>query len=376
MPTETELASVRLSAAELSWLLAYHKTTLSPGTIFADAMQANAESGVQARLEKSLFLDDQFGDAFRRAVKTEPQLMIRDAALDAVSTGFYFEAAGELAGLLVWKHADGNYVLTFPLDTAQMLNKVSEILDPVEAAPPPAFEVVFPAPAVAAWAAAIDYLRTLFAASLLERQGLAGVALRRSDIQSQLSSGYSHQDYRSLVTLLNAFIPSQMSAGSDTLDKGIEQLIDLGFLLKTNGRPDSWGPAGPLVAMALNMLIPLPALSLTAKEGHAGQDSSAPNPLIAMRGRSLWLFNVLTGTEGTSAGVRVRGVDGLTMMIELQRFLKAPHTPVEPETHSEADTAAGATGVRAASELCTTCGNQLKPGAKFCTSCGTRVQPR
>ncbi|MCB2187567.1 MAG: zinc-ribbon domain-containing protein [Deltaproteobacteria bacterium] len=381
MSSITGPASVNVSAAELSWLLARHRVNPAACDLFQAAARVAADDGAEERLRDAGFLNQDLGAALRAAVQTGFTLQARYADLDALGRGLYFAGEGGAAGtggLLVWQRPGGDYRLTYPADQVELLRQTTGLLSPVEAAPPPLFEGIFTGPALTALATVIDYLRTLYAASLLERRGLPGLLIRREDLAAQLSAAKENRDYRSLVALWQALAPSLISADPAGLAAGIADLSQVGLLLPVEQGQGGWSPAGELVGMAQNLLVPLGSLWLAG----GGTDSAAPRQLIAVRGNSLWLGELRGEAAESTAGVRLRAVDGLVLLTEIQGFFAAailaagqpkPEAAVSAPAAEPGKAASREPGAAAPKRFCTACGAKLKPGRNFCTNCGAKL---
>ena len=397
-----------LSGDDLGWLLNHLELSTSPQSLLHGLTKPRSVKGIRARLKKEGLLDKIWGDAIARLARSDASIVMQNVALDWVDTGCYCgntEAAED--GLLAWRAADGNFVLSLPQDLAGLLNQAEFILDPAASGPPQLFEASFTPAGLTAFAATIDLLRMLLAASILERQGLPGVIMRTDDLESQVAAGIRHRDNRSLVALLNALMPDAFPAAQSEFADGLSELAAAGLIAQLDKEKGEWSPRADMLGFALDLISPVPALSVAPGLIGAAENGHDTPRLIALRGNSLWHFEPVWNDKGSLDTIRLRCLDGLTSLIEIRQAFenamqmsaeaklaakksqrKARGKPAAKKRAAKSKSVGTDTGKKVRNDaaepvkpaaaarvpkFCGQCGSKLIAGKKFCSSCGEAI---
>lgn len=349
------MTDAMLSAGEFASLLRHFKAAPAAESQFADLAAAPVERASLATLQGRGLLDPAWGEAAALLAGPAPAVVIRHLLLDgAVETGFYPPIAGGSGGVLAAREAAGCRLL-FPAGAREAMVRAIDPLDPIGAAPPALFDRSFSPLALAAFAAAIDQLRALFAISLLERRGIDIAFLRVADLAEQLELGASVVDNRALVRLMGALAPEVAQVPAGDLELGLFELTGMGLLSDVDGRPDLLLPHPEVLALAHAMLSPLPAVSVLG--GAAGTPA-----LHLVRGASLWRLEPLADGR-----LRLHGIDGLAAI----GLVMASLGPVAaPGANAEATPPPAPSPAASLAPPCPVCGSPTRAGAKFCTKCG------
>jgi hypothetical protein len=309
-----------LSAAEFGCLLDHFKASVPSSSPLADIGRKKADRTAMQALQDRGLLDRDGGAAIGLLASGAPGIAIELAALDSIERSYFFadaQIARHPLGLLVRKKSDGSYRLLFPLGLPDLLRHLMDPLDPVGTAPPVWFDRKLTAGGLMALAACVDFLRTLFAASIIERRGVDHIIVRRADLDEQLRIGLVSSDHRSLVSLLKALLPAAIPAEPDAVARGLQELTSASLLIEVDPATRAMTPHPELIHLAFNLMSSIPAISLSR---NGSKPASLPQRLIVIRGASLW--HLEPDESGTALALRLRCVDGLTSLSDALDFLK------------------------------------------------------
>ena len=232
------------------------------------------------------------------------------------------------------------------------------------------------ADAASAFFAALDHVRLLTFASLVERVGLRSATFDMADLEAQLDAAGDGADNRWFCALHSHLLDKPI--GRKGLKAGCESLVEQGYLhVVKAGRSRLFRPSDALVGAALDLLIPLPAMLLVADNlSYRAMLLSGGTPWVMRRHEDGIL---LENTSGRDAGNLVFNVIG--RMLEVADADIAPNaapSPV-PEASPKPGRMSGkhSTPPRKANpptaSQCPACGTKIKPGHLFCTECGARM---
>lgn len=360
-----------LSSEEFAGLLTHFGVDLPAGSPLGRPRLALDGKTAAGALQAKVGLNGDWQTAVRLLGAGERQIIIERAALgDSETLCFYPSASapGDLVGVLVTKTLDGDYRIKIQLALAKLLIEAFDPLEPTQSAPPIAFDRAFTRAGLTVLAAAIDYIRMLYAATLLERRGIAVVLLTQDNLEQQVFQGISTADRRCLVTLLRGFLP-EVPVKPTEFTAGLTEMVSAGLLLP-NGE-NTFFAGGELLEMAVNLLSPVPALMIGRN-----RSSSAGVWSIILRGNSLWQLR--PASDAAAGTVRVQSIDGLTAMSEalslMGELAGSRITSPRPSkaAHSDQQTLPHASGAEN-KRFCARCGAALRQGAAFCTMCGVQV---
>jgi hypothetical protein len=359
MPTETQIQEQILTASELAGLMLHFRVSIPSSSPLARIMGEQMNLTTMQALKDRGLLDSGWEQVVRLLEAGAPALTVREASLDSIAESHIFANPGierDPRGVLVRRTNGGDYRLRFPMGLPDLLVHLMDPLDPVGAAPPMVFDRKLSAAALTALAAAVDHLRILFAASLLERRGLEGIVLQPLDLHDQLVESVCASDNRSLALLIALLLPE---ARSGDLDAGIAELRSAGLLIDVNDPAGALTPHPELVDLAYNLMSPVPAVSLAPHRTDGQAGGSPAQRLVAIRGTSLWHLQA----EVNDGSFRLSCVDGLSSLKDVLGFL-AQGTGVSAPVRS----------AEPAQPVCQSCAKPLRPTAKICPWCSTPVR--
>ncbi|KAB2941750.1 MAG: zinc ribbon domain-containing protein [Hyphomicrobium sp.] len=389
MPTRAEAT---LSSEEFAVLLNHFNVDLPRGSPLGRPCLPADSKGAAAALQRKGLLNGEWQLAVRDLADARRQIVVQRTALDASGTLCFHplpSTQADLLGILVTRVPAGDYRLQIHLTLPNLLTEVFDPLDPIGTAPPMVFDRAFTPAGLTVLAAAVDYTRMLYAATLIERRGIAGVVLTRGNLEQQVLLGIKSSDRRSLVTLLHGFLPDVMPVAPSEFKAGLEEMASAGLVVADDADDETFLASGVLLDAAINLLSPVPALMVG--------DSSAPsfedgNWSIVMRGNSLW--ELQPAGDAAERKVRFRSIDGLTALsdeLSLIRKLAGWTAATKPANASDVieTTEPSPTTMDAAwkaklagaieteepprTKFCIACGSELRPLARFCTKCGAQV---
>ncbi len=266
-------------------------------------------------------------------------------------------------------HEQGGQVRIGLLRTPdQVAAEEEETVDAQSAPAPESGAVSLGVEAVNVLAAAVDALRTVLFASILQRTETPELRFRRDDLREMLQRGVDHHDARWLVTLLRLLAPPACQPYPSDLDRGWEALAAT-ELLRSEG-DGTWRPGDALLRLAAYWKVPLPAAGHQITVHHR-DGSVTRGGLIALRGDGpLWLLDY-RNPESADPQVQLRSIAGVDYAAELAGLFAQPAEPAARRTTP----AAAPPPAADAAARCAQCGAPLPAGARFCSHCGTAAAP-
>lgn len=240
--------------------------------------------------------------------------------------------------------------------------------------------------AAASYISILDYLRALTMASMLQREEISSIAFSANDLVALSQPAADKADNRWLCTIANDYFDGDLPSSRDNLEQGCKELAVTGILqtLK-NGDNELFRPAATMIAIATDLLLPLPALVLNSEaHGYKSLLVSGHSPWLLQREFNVARFTNLKSIEATRIITNVVGA-GLEFEISDPRSSQVSSEasgevaePPPPKTKNELEqpTPAKPAPPPAAKEqqnFCLQCGTQLRAQLKFCTSCGATV---
>lgn len=205
--------------------------------------------------------------------------------------------------------------------------------------------------------AILDRIRLLLASSLVTQIGLPSLVFSIDDLSEQLTSGTNGKDYRWLCAIHAELSGSKTKISKTALKAGCNELESSGFLeSQKKGKELLFIPDFLLISVALDLLIPLPAILLSDPVSSFGA--------ALISGKSPWLmrqqdeFFIFENAPPAAMAQLVQNV--LDVILERASW---------SISNGGIDSEIGEPG-EASNLLCGECGVANDSDSKFCKSCG------
>ena len=264
------------------------------------------------------------------------------------------------------------------LENRELVGIFVELLNPTRSAPSSGYSIALGKSGLVALYAAIDRIRLMMFASMIERTGLQTLAFRIDDLQEQVSTGLKSADYRWLCATLESSIGTKVSSSKKLIGEGCTELVAAGLLTSVVRQKTAiFIPTPVLIDAALELLNPQPIMVLKGNGKTLGKDTT----VSIFCGRSFWS---MTRNQEQFRFGSIDGLDAIELINQAFIFdgfkdageAEAPNPlndlnsvashPTETDENSEPK------ATPRLSTICKNCGVELQPSKKFCSSCGTR----
>ncbi len=315
-----------------------------------------------------------------RGLATTSVAQAKSFALDRSADHFVHQYKSDGSLLMLTVSGDSVRLLA-PAMSSDVFAAFATLLQPTEAAPPLNVELEFSIDALTAFCAIVDRFRLLFAASLVQRQGLDAIWFGIPELEEQIKTGRETPDFRWLSALHPHLFPDQ-SYKPGVLAKGCEQLVVKKLLTKNvENRTPFYSPSPLLLNIAFHFINPLPTVIFEpmATGNRAGSKRTA-----LINAHSLWLVECeqrkafLCSIDGMSAlgvlGEHIPVMISENESVEKQK-MEAPAPAQKEQTLGlSAKKEVPSQMAKPVLKFCRHCGSKLVPNTEFCKSCGTPVK--
>jgi hypothetical protein len=378
-----------MSAPQLAAAISAARITLPEGGILARFLGANG-GGKAVTAKPIAWPEMHTAREWMAVISGRPIGHVRTFVADAIED-HHILRGGERGRYHLLSVIGDQAVLVPDMTGAQMHMTVTGMLAPQDHGRASGLAFDLSRGAASALFALIDHVRLLAFSSLVERRGLQSAIVDHDELAGQIEAGVGKADNRWLCTLFGHLLGEQLSTRE--LEAGCAELVEVGHiaLITTDAAP-LYRPSDGLVAAALDLLIPLPAMLLTTLD--------PPYSAMLVSGQSLWLIRTDTGrfrfeNIGPSAATALtRNVISRILephAAEDGTLTRQPPMPAGPSAGerepagppaSPADAAfqpdghAVTTHVAASPEVvCPRCGARSGPKQRFCIHCGSSLVP-
>ncbi len=389
-----EICEATLTGDEFAALLAYHGIEVPQSSSYAHDAERDVTAAARQALREKKLASRAYESILSSLAMDRPSCFIEKIGLDYIQDSHLFisDADGGLAkSLWISKTPGGEYYLAFPLDLSGTVRRVLEPLELATAAPSLLADWTLSINGFTGLAAAVDFVRVVFAASLIERSGVPGIGINRSDLVQQIHDGLNSNDQRALITLCHTLWPTAIPVDPQHLTDGLYELEMNGLIAPFGEELDRWLASPALLELAMNLLSPVPGVRIRKKIA-PGEESQ--QEIVLLRGATIWELSPAFDRDPST--FQIRSVDGLTAIADIVEFLR-PHggraqDAIEPAavTNAAFDETANSSAetskllevtndvlaqdLKGTVNLCPKCVQVVRANARFCTKCGAALQ--
>ena len=254
---------VDLTFAEFNCLLQEHNLSADKNSLLSNFSDIKPEDNLEDLKERGVLdKDGEFHDAL--VAICDPDFIFNSILVftGTAATSSYFSKRSNskiIAGC--WPLNDKKVRISFPLEpidiisnslTVMAVNDSMGSLSHIE-------EKSFSVDGFVAFAAAVDAVKTVLLASMLEHQQISSFTLPQSILDEMLQEASEDEpvDARWLSALFRSLFPAFSELFKKVNKVGLKELVEC-KLMELNG--DEWTPSSELIEIASNWLQPLPAV--------------------------------------------------------------------------------------------------------------------
>ncbi|MFH1342305.1 MAG: hypothetical protein ABIL01_14055 [Pseudomonadota bacterium] len=377
-----------MSAPQLAAAISAAGITMPQGSILPHFLGAGG-GGKAGTIEPIAWPEMRTAREWLGAISGRPIGHVRTFVADAMEN-HHILRGGERGKYHLLSTIGDQAVLVPNMTGAQMRMTVIEMLAPQDHGRASGLGFDLSRSGACALFALIDRVRLLAFCSLMERKGLQSAVVDHDDLAAQIDAGVGNADNRWLCTLFGHLLGEQLSTRD--LEAGCAELVEMGHIapITTDSAP-LYRPSDSLIAAAIDLLIPLPAMLLTTVD--------PPYSAMLVSGQSLWLIRTDMGKfrfeniSSASAGRLTRNVISRILEPHAAEDGKSRSRPMRPQQpvglQEPAEQATSTVEVMPQPEgrqdnsnvapspemRCPQCGVQAGSMHRFCTGCGSSLVP-
>lgn len=347
---------IDLTFAEFNFLLQEHNLSVDKNSLLLNFSDIKPDGDFENLKGKGLL--EKQGDFHDALVAIcEPDVIFNSILVftETAATSSYFSKRSNseiIAGC--WPLNDKKVRISFPLEptdiisnslTVMAVNDSMGSLSHIE-------EKRFFVDGFVAFAAAVDAVRTVLLASMLERQQISSFTLPKSMLDEMLQEASEDKpvDARWLTALFRSLFPAFAELFKKVNKVGVKELVEY-KLIEIDG--DEWTPSSELIEIASNWLQPLPAVYHESFVLNSKKEEKTSS--LTLRGSGP-LCLIEEKIEKNIIKFHLRSIDNNTYWLELI----GKTTPYGGEVKLF--------------DLCPECGTKREDKALFCGKCGVDLK--